>query len=211
MLTRAAPDSIAPWFLENALPGAAGANAVNVIIVDFRALDTLGEITVLGIAAVLIAALLPQGPTSPAAAPADDDRSPMLEITTRLMLPLTAIVAIWFFLRGHNLPGGGFIGGLVLAVGLLLPYLGSGAAWVEQRAPRDFEAWISWGLACATLTGVASLALGYPFLTSAYVSPIASAMFFDLGVFLTVAGATLLALTRLGRVSDDNASTGVSR
>ena len=211
VLTRAAPDSIAPWFLQNALPGAAGANAVNVIIVDFRALDTLGEITVLGIAAVLIAALLPQGPTSPAAAATDDDRSPMLEITTRVMLPLTAIVALWFFLRGHNLPGGGFIGGLVLAVGLLLPYLGSGATWVEQRAPRDFEAWISWGLGCAALTGIASLVLGYPFLTSAYISPIASAMFFDLGVFLTVAGATLLALTRLGRVSDDNASTGVSR
>jgi multicomponent K+:H+ antiporter subunit A len=143
----------------------------------------------------------------------------MLEITSRVMLPLTALVAVWFFLRGHNLPGGGFIGGLVLAIGLLLPYLGSGADWVEQRSRPRFEAWIGWGLACATVTGLVSLALDHPFLTSSYLAPvlpvidkvpIATAMFFDLGVFLTVAGAAALALTRLGRLSgapDDGGRT----
>jgi len=108
------------------------------------------------------------------------------------------------------LPGGGFIGGLVLAVGLLLPYLGSGMEWVERRSQPNFEAWIGWGIGCATVTGLVSLALGYPFLTSAYLAPVLpviekiplpSAMFFDLGVFLTVAGATMLALTRLGQLS----------
>jgi multicomponent K+:H+ antiporter subunit A len=210
VLSRPKPDSLAPWFLENAVPGAFGANAVNVILVDFRGFDTLGEITVLGLAAVIVAALLPRARTLPEAQPGDD-RSQMLEITARVMLPLVALVAVWFFLRGHNQPGGGFIGGLVLAIGLLLPYLGSGTAWVERRSLPSFEAWIGWGLACATLTGLTSLALGYPFLTSTYFAPvlpvvdklsIASAMFFDLGVFLTVAGAAMLALTRLGRLSD---------
>jgi multicomponent K+:H+ antiporter subunit A len=214
VLSRPRPDSLAPWFLENAVPGAFGTNAVNVILVDFRAFDTLGEITVLGLAAVLVAALLPRTGTAetveaPGAA-AGTDRSLMLEVTSRVMLPLTALVAVWFFLRGHNLPGGGFIGGLVLAIGLLLPYLGSGADWVERRSTPRFEAWIGWGLGCATVTGLVSLALDHPFLTSAYLAPvlpvieklpIPSALFFDLGVFLTVAGAAALALTRLGRLA----------
>ncbi len=55
-------DSISPYFLANAVPLGGGANAVNVIIVDFRGFDTLGEITVLGIAAIIVAALL--GPAS---------------------------------------------------------------------------------------------------------------------------------------------------
>jgi multicomponent K+:H+ antiporter subunit A len=214
VLSRPRPDSLAPWFLENAVPGAFGTNAVNVILVDFRAFDTLGEITVLGLAAVLVAALLPRtvtaGTVEAPGAAAGADRSLMLEVTSRVMLPLTALVAVWFFLRGHNLPGGGFIGGLVLAIGLLLPYLGSGTDWVERRSAPRFEAWIGWGLACATVTGLGSLALDHPFLTSAYLAPvlpvieklpIPSAMFFDLGVFLTVAGAAALALTRLGRLS----------
>lgn len=223
VLSRPRPDSLAPWFLENAIPGAFGTNAVNVILVDFRAFDTLGEITVLGLAALLVAALLPRLRTAATVgtpgAGAEAGRSLMLEITSRVMLPLTALVAVWFFLRGHNLPGGGFIGGLVLAIGLLLPYLGSGVDWVEQRSKPRFEAWIGWGLACATVTGLVSLALDHPFLTSAYLAPvlpvidkvpIATAMFFDLGVFLTVAGAAALALTRLGRLSgapDDGGRT----
>jgi multicomponent K+:H+ antiporter subunit A len=222
VLTRPRPDSLAPWFLENALPGAFGTNAVNVILVDFRAFDTLGEITVLGLAALLVAALLPRAATTAAqAAPSDADaaRSLLLEVTSRVMIPLTAIVAVWFFLRGHNLPGGGFIGGLVLAIGLLLPYLGSGTNWVEQRSRPSFEAWIGWGVACATITGIVSLGLGYPFLTSTYFAPvlpvidkvsIASAMFFDFGVFLTVAGAAMLALTRLGRMSQREAAGGAA-
>jgi multicomponent K+:H+ antiporter subunit A len=209
VLSRPKPESLAPWFLENAVPGAFGTNAVNVILVDFRAFDTLGEITVLGLAALIVGALLPRAATTTVTGPGAD-RSLMLEITSRVMLPLTALVAVWFFLRGHNLPGGGFIGGLVLAIGLLLPYLGSGTDWVEQRSRPSFEAWIGWGLACATITGLVSLGLGYPFLTSTYLAPvlpvidkvsIASAMFFDFGVFLTVAGAAMLALTRLGRLS----------
>jgi multicomponent K+:H+ antiporter subunit A len=220
VLTRPRPDSLAPWFLENAVPGAFGTNAVNVILVDFRAFDTLGEITVLGLAALLVASLLPRAeapaatPVPPAGAAPAREFSLMLEITSRVMLPLTALVAAWFFIRGHNLPGGGFIGGLVLAIGLLLPYLGSGTSWVEQRSRPGFEAWIGWGLACATVTGLLSLALGYPFLTSTYFAPvlpvvdkisIASAMFFDLGVFLAVAGASMLALTRLGRLGEPQA------
>jgi multicomponent K+:H+ antiporter subunit A len=205
--------SIAPWFLANALPGAAGENAVNVIIVDFRGLDTLGEIAVLGIAALLVHALLagldglrvPRRTVAAAAMP----RPLLLETVGPVLLPLATVVAIWFFVRGHNEPGGGFIGGLTLALGLLVPYLGRGLGWVESHARVDALRWIGAGLAIATASGLASFVVGHPFLTSHYFvgdlpllgkSSLASAVFFDFGVFAAVAGATLLALTALGRL-----------
>ncbi len=212
VLTRPADAGLANWLLANSVPGAAGNNAVNVIIVDFRGFDTLGEITVLGIAALIVAALLAGArdlQPGVAAQPGRDGRAPLLAIVGPLILPLAAVVAIWFFLRGHNLPGGGFIAGLTLALGLLVPYLGRGAAWVDARHAGRYEPWIGWGLMIAAATGAGSFVLGHPFLTSAYLSPalpwigklpIATAMFFDFGVFLVVTGATLLMLTTIGRL-----------
>jgi multicomponent K+:H+ antiporter subunit A len=240
VLLRSPTQSIAPWFLANALPGAAGANAVNVIIVDFRGLDTLGEIAVLGIAALLVYALLsgirfveigagaPGSSRRRAAAAGGEpsldatppvERPLMLETVGPVLLPLAAVVALWFFIRGHNDPGGGFIGGLTLALGLLVPYLGRGTDWVEARARLDLHLWIGGGLAIATLAGLASFAAGHPFLTSHYFkgtlpwvgeSSLASAVFFDFGVFATVAGATLLALTTLGRLEGRSRAPAVA-
>jgi len=227
VLVRPPDASIAPWFLANAIPGAAGQNAVNVIIVDFRGLDTLGEVAVLGIAALLVALLLAQvtGAQAPSRRTADgggggggddsgapatgDPRPLMLETVGPVLLPLAAVLAIWFFIRGHNDPGGGFIGGLTLALGMLVPFIGRGIDWVESRVRLQLQRWIGVGLAFATLSGIASFVVGHPFLTSHYFegelpllgkSSLASAMFFDLGVFVAVAGATLLALTTIGRM-----------
>jgi len=216
VLVRAPEASIAPWYLANAIPGAAGANAVNVIIVDFRGLDTLGEIAVLGMAALLVYGLLSNlrgggwRGAEPATAPTPLEARPLLlETVGPVLLPLAAVIATWFFVRGHNDPGGGFIGGLTLALGLLVPYLGRGTAWVDAHSQLDPLRWIGAGLAIATLAGLASFAVGHPFLTSHYFGgelpllgkvSLASAMFFDFGVFATVTGATLLALTTLGRM-----------
>ena len=220
VLVRAPGHSIAPWYLANAIPGAAGANAVNVILVDFRGLDTLGEIAVLGTAALLVHALLagPRGreprDSAPGSAPASappQARPLLLEIVGPVLLPLAAVVATWFFIRGHDEPGGGFIGGLTLALALLVPYLGRGIDWVDAHSRLDPLRWVGAGLAIATLAGFASLAVGHPFLTSHYFAgewplfgkvSLASAVIFDFGVFATVAGATLLALTTLGRLEN---------
>jgi multicomponent K+:H+ antiporter subunit A len=126
-----------------------------------------------------------------------------------VLLPVALLLSIYLFLRGHNLPGGGFVAGLVLAVALIIQYVAAGSDWVDRHMPLDHVRWIAAGLLAAGLTGVGSAWFGYPFLTSSFVHPvlplvgevpIASAMFFDLGVFLTVVGATLLALSALGRV-----------
>ena len=208
-------DSIAGYFLANSVPGGGGANVVNVILVDFRGYDTLGEISVLALAALGIHALLEPlrllGPERDAQGRAwDPDLHPViLASLTRLLLPLALVVAVFILLRGHHLPGGGFIAGLITAAALIMQYLASGVAWTQIRLPGDGYALIGVGLLIATLTGLASLAFGYPFLTSAFGHqhwPIlgevewASAMAFDLGVYLVVVGATLLILAHLGRV-----------
>ncbi|MDZ7585862.1 MAG: MnhB domain-containing protein, partial [Thiobacillus sp.] len=110
-------------------------------------------------------------------------------------------------LRGHNQPGGGFIAGLITAVALIVQYLANGAAWTHRRMASDSHPMVAWGLAIAAFTGLASWLFGYPFLTSTFSHvdwpvvgefELASAMAFDLGVFLVVVGATLMILVNLG-------------
>jgi multicomponent K+:H+ antiporter subunit A len=221
VLTRPADGRVAGWLLANAVPGAAGANAVNVIIVDFRAFDTLGEIAVFGIAGLIVAALLADFRPALGSRPAGgSEASLMLATASRVLLPLAVVIAVWFFLRGHNAPGGGFVAGLALALGLLVPWVAHGDAWMTARLRGGFQPWIAWGLAIATLTGLGSLAFDHPFMTSAYVAPslpvigkvsIATAMFFDMGVFLVVTGATMVALTALGRLGAQAGGGGEAR
>ncbi len=215
LLTRPS-NSIAPYFLENAVPLGGGANVVNVILVDFRGYDTLGEITVLAIAGVVIYALLagfvPRTESEPwtARSPHEEDRHPlMLRMAARVLLPLAIVVSLFLFVRGHNEPGGGFIAGLVLAIALILQYVANGAQWVDQRLRVDFRTWIGWGLLFAGGTGVASWVFAHPFLTSSYLYlpvpllgrvPLASAVLFDLGVYLTVVGASLVSLKAIARL-----------
>jgi len=208
--------SISPYYLANSVPRGGGANVVNVILVDFRGFDTLGEIAVLAVAAVGISAMLCglhlHGPRyDPAGRPWDPDPHPaIMALLTRLLLPLALTVAIFVLLRGHNLPGGGFIAGLMTTVALTMQYLANGVAWTRTRLPVDLAPVIAAGLLVAAGTGMASLALGYPFLTSAFGHwhlpllgdlELASAMAFDLGVYLVVVGASLVILVGLGLVS----------
>jgi multicomponent K+:H+ antiporter subunit A len=205
-------DSISPYFLAHALTEGGGANVVNVIIVDFRAFDTLGEITVLGIAALIMHALLSGfGPRADVLPARDEQRHPlMLQLVSRLVLPFAALVSIYLYLRGHNVPGGGFIAGLVLALALLLQNVAHGQDWVAARSGSDYRGWIGWGLAIAAATGLASWSFGAPFLTSTYDYPwlpgvggvpLASAAAFDLGVYLVVVGATMVMLLSIARLS----------
>jgi len=219
MLTR--PFSpISDFFLDNSKSGGGGTNVVNVILVDFRGFDTLGEITVLAIAALGIYAMLKDTVLTP---PPDDgmghpwtrDAHPMmLRQIARPMLPLALMISAFIFLRGHNLPGGGFIAGLITSVALILQYIASGMVWTEERIGIKYHNVIGLGLLFAIIAGAGSLAFNYPFLTSTfgYITwpvvgkfELASAMVFDLGVYLTVIGATLLALVSIGRLSPHSA------
>jgi multicomponent K+:H+ antiporter subunit A len=219
MLTREFT-SISGYYLENSLPGGGGHNVVNVILVDFRGFDTLGEITVLAIAAMGIYALLHGLRLEPPPAAGTDtgfatERHPLILSTiTQPLLPLALLVALYLLLRGHNAPGGGFIAGLVAAVALILQYLAGGIQWAQARLCFAYHPVIAAGVLLATATGLGSLAFGRPFLTSAFGHfhlplvgdfELATAMLFDLGVFLAVVGVVLLILANLGKLSEHGA------
>ena len=209
--------SIADYFLENSVSGGGGHNVVNVILVDFRGFDTLGEITVLALAGLAIYAMLEKlrlggrGCDDVGRAWNRDMHPVIMASLTRLLLPLALLVSAFILLRGHNLPGGGFIAGLITAIALIMQYLANGVAWTHARLPANMHPIIGAGLAIATLTGLASFGFGYPFLTSTFGHlhwplvgdfELASAMAFDLGVYLVVVGATLLILIHLGLMHD---------
>jgi multicomponent K+:H+ antiporter subunit A len=221
MMTRGpAFDPISAFHLAQSKPGAGGTNAVNTIIVDFRGYDTFGEIIVLGIAALVIYALSETLLRSSAVTARlgamvgqkeSGDRHPMmLVVSTRLLLPMAMMVGVYIYLRGHNLPGGGFVAGLVFAIAYLMQYMASGYDWTHARQRFDHHVLIGWGVLVAALAGVGPWLFGLPFLTSGYdyvhVWPLeefelASAAIFDLGVFLCVLGAVLLALASLSRLA----------
>ncbi len=229
------PETIGSYFLERAYTEGGGRNVVNVILVDFRAFDTLGEITVLAVVALTIFALLrrfrpaPDNIGSPlqqrrqnAFDEAEPDRKAgdtlgdyllVPSVIMKWLFPVIIVLAIYLFMRGHDLPGGGFAAGITLATAFILQYLASGTIWVEDRLRILPVNWIGLSLLLAAMTGMASWLFGYPFLTShsQYVDipligpvPAATAMVFDLGVFGLVVGATVLTLIALAHQSVRN-------
>ncbi|MGJ7494133.1 monovalent cation/H+ antiporter subunit A [Variovorax sp. RT4R15] len=234
VMTREFPLSISPFFLDRALSEGGGTNVVNVMLVDFRGFDTFGEITVLGVVALTVYALLRRFRPAPESmalpqqqrAQADDGSGDLLNprmakdtavgylmvpaVLVRLLLPLSVLVSVYFFMRGHNAPGGGFVAGLVMSVALVLQFIVSGAEWVEEHLRIYPRRWIAIGMLLALATGTGSVALGYPFMTThtAHIDlpllgviHVPSALFFDMGVFALVLGATMLILTALAHQS----------
>ena len=134
----------------------------------------------------------------------------MFRVAARLLLPMSMMVGVYLFLRGHNLPGGGFVAGLVFAIGLVMQYIAAGLKWTRARLQVNYHALIGLGVLVATATGVGSWLAGRPFLTSSYgyfhfppleEFELATAMLFDLGVFLCVLGAVMMTLDALSRLA----------
>ncbi len=209
-------ESISDFFLANAKTGGGGTNVVNVILVDFRGFDTLGEISVLGIAALGIYKMLIN---LPLLIPKHDsegrlwakERYPILLASiSQLLLPLALLVSVYIFLRGHNLPGGGFIAGLITAVAFILQYIAHGSNWIAERLTINYRKIIAVGIAIALFTGIGSWCFDKPFMTTwfdyfniPFIGEIelASALVFDIGVYVTVVGSTLMILASLGQLT----------
>lgn len=207
-----------------------GANAVNVILVDIRAWDTMGEISVLLVAATGVASLMfrhRRFGIAPRVADAGQpdvvvssstwlrssevrdpkSRSLVLEVATRLIFPLVMVLSIYFFFAGHNVPGGGFAGGLTAGLALVLRYLAGGRYELGETLPLDAGKILGVGLAFSGGTALVSMLLGAPPLSSATIQfdilglghvKMVTALFFDLGVYLVVVGLVLDVLRSLG-------------
>ncbi|WP_151641164.1 Na+/H+ antiporter subunit A [Corynebacterium sp. 11A] len=223
--------SVAP--ISEAIPALAkdiahGANAVNVLLVDIRAWDTLGEISVIVIVATGVASLVyrtrsfsrvsrrpvlhestfgGQWLSAPSAHERERNRALVVEAATRLSFPAMIVLSVFFFFAGHNAPGGGFAGGLVAGLAFALRYLAGGPEELEQTMPVDPGKIIGSGLGLASISAVAPLLLGDAPLRS-YVLDLhvpligemhlVSPLIFDLGVYLIVVGLVLYILQSLG-------------
>src|SRR5690606_9740509 len=183
---------------------AGGRNIVNTILVNFRALDTLGEVTVLAAATLGVLAMLPRGrrrPPNP-----DRDESLVLSYAARVLLPLLVLLSIWFLLIGHHAPGGGFAAALVLAAAMALYVFSSPASGQRDLLRLHPGALLAAGLLLMAGSGLVGLAAGGARLGSAALPcgapilgglPLSTPLAFDIGVYLAAAGALLLVMRTL--------------
>lgn len=210
-----------------------GRNIVNVILVDIRAWDTMGEVSVLVAVATGVASLIFQrpeklrrrGPIDPVPRPPGGEevwlmaghtleagrRSAMLEVVTRLLFQPMILVSIYLLFSGHNTPGGGFSGGLVAALALIIRYLAGGRHELAAAAPINAGAALGGGLLIAVGAGAGALVLGGEVLQSAVLDfhvpllghvRLVTSTLFDIGVYLIVVGLILDVLRSLGAEID---------
>ena len=202
---------VSEYYLREAENVTGGSNIVNTILVEFRALDTLGELTVLGFAGIGIYVLLKKRELLPVRPARLEHRSPVydaavnsvfLRMTTRIVGPIVILISLLLFFRGHNETGGGFVAALVGAAGFGLLYL---------SAPTDRAAKVKWPFLALIGAGVAvGAGVGFVgFLEGSFLAPIqfeffgthqSTSLIFDLGVYLAVVGMVLTAINMLGGV-----------
>ena len=213
-----------------------GNNIVNVILVDTRAWDTIGEISVLAIAATGVASLIflrgrvqplgdrPVRRPDPAPGAAvwlrgsghldPESRSLVFEFTTRILFGIMLVASVYLLLAGHNLPGGGFAGGLVAGMALVIRYLAAGRAELNDAAPFDAGKLLGAGLVLSVFSALAPLALGGRIFQSFHTyleTPLGqlhlvSSTVFDIGVYLVVVGVLLDFVRSLGAGIDVQAA-----
>ncbi|MCD2190883.1 Na+/H+ antiporter subunit A [Actinomycetospora soli] len=234
-----------------------GQNVVNVTLVDIRAWDTIGELSVLLAAATGVASLvflnrrtgLPPGgsrrrrrraPVDPAPGggfgwlrgptlerlarrtrpgPEPAERNLLLEVVTRLVFPTIMVLSIYFLFAGHNAPGGGFAGGLLAGLALVVRYVAGGRYELGEAAPVEAGTLLGAGLLLAGLSGVGGLVLGGEVLQTAVLEatlPVlgtvkfVTSLVFDVGVYLIVVGLVLDILRSLGAELDRRADPGAA-
>jgi multicomponent Na+:H+ antiporter subunit A len=209
------------FFLANAPADTGGTNVVNTILVDYRALDTLGEATVLGVAALGLLMLLAgpgRGRTGGATGEPDGGRTGeppagrtgvptdrmVFQVANRVLAPAMLLLSAYLFLRGHSAPGGGFIAALVAGAAVAFGWFARGRAGGAVPVLRSLrpEPLVTAGLLVSVVVGLAPLTAGKPFLTPLHAEVaglgLSTSLLFDLGVYLFVLGLVVAAVERLG-------------
>ncbi len=126
------------------------------------------------------------------------NRHLILATVSRFLVLLLCVSAVFLLLRGHNEPGGGFIGGLLMAGAFVTYALGNGVERTRELLHVKPETLVAAGLLLALSSGCLALVLGQPFMTGQWleqplpgVGKVSSVLLFDIGVFLTVFGTVL--------------------
>ena len=209
------PDPRLPdYYLEAAPTIAKGLNVVNVILGDFRGLDTLVETVVVILAALGVGGLLlgeRSGRGSEAKA------SFMVQQLTRLILPLSFLLALALLLKGHNAPGGGFVSGLSFAVAAILAFAAFGTQAFRARIPVEPERLAVFGAVVLIISALIPMTRGEPMLTHWHgvFSPMgiftikwSTTLFFEIGVVLAIAGGLTAAAIKLWEIPNVQSGSG---
>jgi len=125
--------------------------------------------------------------------------SSILQTATRLLMPLLLLFAVFLLLRGHNQPGGGFVGGLVVAASFVLYSIAFGVDAARRALLVRSSTLLGIGLLVALVSGLPGVVLGQPFMTSVWTTialgstelGLGTPLVFDIGVFLAVIGVVL--------------------
>lgn len=207
----------------------AGENVVNVILVDARAWDTVGELSVLLVTATGVASMIylvrrsanierrkikRKGSWLPAISTVSArSRSLLLEVGTRVLFPTMLITSLWLLWVGHNNPGGGFAGGILAGIAFTLRYMAGGRFELREAAPINPGRLLGLGLFVAAVGAFMPLAFGNVVLQSTPVDisfgvlgtlHFTSALVVDIGVYLLVVALVLDLVTALGGQIDKN-------
>lgn len=196
------PDRAGEFYLRNSVALAQGTNAVNTVVIDFRGWDTLLEIGVLLIASLGVLGLLARRRGGPPRAPTGPDHD-LFPVPPDLILRTVAIgafiplnlLALFLFFRGHNLPGGGFIAGLVTALSLLLLVFVLGVHGLRRLLRFNPMTLAVAGVLIALGVTLLPGLLGLPLLHHLHFHIggfyAGTPLFFDLGVYCAVVGVAL--------------------
>ena len=134
-------------------------------------------------------------------------RSTVLEVADRWLFRVMLVVSLYYTMRGHNAPGGGFIGGLIASAAFMLHFLAGGQRFDRLSGVVSPETVIGVGLAASLATAAAPMFVGGVLLESHIwlldipvigEVKLVSSLFFDLGVYLVVVGVVLAVLVSLG-------------
>ncbi|MGJ8726031.1 MAG: hydrogen gas-evolving membrane-bound hydrogenase subunit E [Roseibacillus sp.] len=183
---------ISDFHLAESKPSAYGANVVNVILVDFRALDTLGELTVLVIAALGANAALGAARTR---AEIPGQSTPWIGTGLTAIISILVVTAGWLFWRGHNYSGGGFVAALILASAFGLAILFQRGRLTPPKLRKLSRGLLVAGLIISCISALLPLLIGKTFFTGLWYHRgdfhLGTPLLFDLGVMLSVLGFAL--------------------
>ena len=143
-----------------------------------------------------------------------ENRSIILEVIVRILFHTIVVVSLYVLFAGHNLPGGGFAGGLIAGMALVMRYVAGGRHELGAAAPTDAGRLLGIGMTIAVACAMVPLLFGLPPLKSAFfeldVAGLGAVEFvtstlFDVGVYLVVIGLVLDVLRSLGAEVDRQA------
>ncbi|MEZ9708577.1 hydrogen gas-evolving membrane-bound hydrogenase subunit E [Vibrio breoganii] len=192
--------TVSDFYANSSVPGGFGRNVVNVILVDFRAIDTLGEVVVVVVAGLGAVSLLKAHKYH-----SHRIQSLIFATASHIVAALMLVFSIYLLLRGHNAPGGGFIGALIAVIGFALLMFAESPQYVLNRLHYPPFTIAVFGIAVSIGAGTLALLFQKPFLTGLWwkdIIPLGTPLIFDIGIYLAVIGGVMGMLLRVNEELD---------